>query len=244
VALVGKGLTFDTGGLDIKSAASMRTMKVDMAGAAVVLAAALAAGKLGLSTPVRAILACAENMLGPAALHPGDIVTHRNGLTCEIVDTDSEGRLVLADAISYAVDERPRHVVSVATLTGAASLGNEIWAVLGNNSALNRDILAAAAQVGEAGWEMPIVDAYRSYLVSPVADLKNFYDDGVKWTFGAILAALYLREFADGVDWVHLDICATAVHDENEWWAHGATGSGTSTVIRHLQRVDEGTGQS
>ena len=233
-ALVGKGITFDTGGLSMKGFEPMLTMKCDMAGAAAVLGAVVAAAELGVADDLVGYLACAENSVSGEAYRPSDVLRHRNGITSEVVSTDAEGRLVLADALAYAVESHPARIVDVATLTGATGLGPELWGVLGTDSALVADLLRAGEAAGEPGWALPVWDGYRPSLHSDVADLKNYDVDAV-WGHGAILGALYLREFVGDIPWAHLDTAATAFRAKGTpQWAPGATGSPVRTLVHWL----------
>lgn len=236
-ALVGKGITFDTGGLSLKDAMPMVTMKCDMAGAASVLAAVTAAADLGIGSGLVGYLACAENSVGAASYRPSDVLTHRNGKTTEIISTDAEGRLVLADALALAAESRPARIVDIATLTGATGLGPDLWGLLGNNAELSQSLIAAGRLAGEPGWELPLWDGYRGSLQSNIADLKN-YDPDAKWGNGAILGALYLREFVAELPWAHLDTAATAFREEaSPAWAAGATGSPVRTLVTWLRTL-------
>jgi leucyl aminopeptidase len=233
-AVVGKGITFDSGGLDLKRLTAMSTMKCDMAGAAAVLAAVTAMGQLGGPVPVRAYLACAENMLSGSAMRPGDVLTHRNGMSAELVSPDAEGRLVLADALAYAAEHGPDRIIDVATLTGSTALGADLWAVMATDRALSADLIEAGNAAGEPGWELPLWTKYRPAILSEVADVKNF-KFGITQDFGSILGALYLREFVNGRPWAHVDIGETAFReDASDLWAAGATGSLTRTLIGYL----------
>ena len=233
-ALVGKGITFDSGGLSLKDAMPMLTMKCDMGGAAAVLATMAAAADLGVGEDLVGYLACAENSVSGQAYRPGDVLRHRNGTTVEVIDTDAEGRLVLADALSLAAESRPARIIDIATLTGATGLGPDLWAVMGTAPELNRELLAAGEAAGEPGWELPVWDGYRDSLRSDVADLRN-YDPDARWGNGAILGALFLREFVAGIPWAHLDIAATAFRArESDAWAAGATGSPVRALVGWL----------
>lgn len=234
LALVGKGITFDAGGLSLKTTGEMRTMKADMAGAASIIGALAAAARLDLPTHVRAYLACAENMPGGTAMRVGDVVRHRNGLTTEVVDTDCEGRLVLSDALALAAESGPTHIVDIATLSSNTGLGPEVWAAFGTDRALVRDLLDAGEASGEPGWHMPLLDRYEERLRSDIADLRN-HAPGMTSPFGAALAALYLRRFVPGKRWAHLDMGLTVTRDaDTDAWRAGANGNGTRTLIRHL----------
>lgn len=214
-ALVGKGITFDTGGLNVKPDLSMLTMKCDMAGAATVLGTMVAAASLGLQPALRGYLACAENGVDGRAYHPSDILRHHNGLTVEIVSTDAEGRLVLGDGLSYAAEASPSRMIDIATLTGSTALGQALWGVMGTDQGLIDELLVAGRSAGEPGWQLPLWDGYVSSLKSDVADLKNF-DSGAKWGYQGILGGLYLREFVGDIPWAHLDMAAPAFFDSGD----------------------------
>jgi leucyl aminopeptidase len=234
-ALIGKGITFDSGGLDVKNAESMVQMKDDMGGAAAVLAAMTAAVSLGVDTHLRAYLPCAENAIGPRSLRPGDVLRHRDGRTSEIVSPDAEGRLVLADAITYAKESAPARIVDIATLTGSTGLGPDIWGILGTSQPLVEALLRAGGRVGEPGWQLPLFDGYRKKIRSSIADIRN-HELGMFWRHQAIWAALYLSEFVGETPWAHLDIAATVFRTEpDEVWPAGATGSGTGTLLQFLR---------
>ncbi|MDQ6783276.1 MAG: leucyl aminopeptidase [Actinomycetota bacterium] len=234
VALVGKGITFDSGGLSIKTAASMMTMKSDMGGAAAVIAAVAAAAELGLAVRVTGWVASTENMVNGGAIRPGDILTVRNGTTIEVLNTDAEGRLVLADALALAAEESPDAIVDIATLTGAqrVALGPGVAAVMGNDDALVARVLQAADRAGEPAWRLPLVAAYRSKLDSDVADLKNVASNPAA---GSIMAGLLLGEFVAGRPWAHLDIASPSWSDTDDGWlTRGATGWGARTLLQLL----------
>jgi leucyl aminopeptidase len=208
VTLVGKGVTFDSGGLDLKPAAGMDLMKKDMGGAAQVLGAAQAIMALDLPIRLRVLIPAVENAVSGNAFHPRDVLTSRAGLTVEVGNTDAEGRLVLADAISEAVTEKPDLLVDFATLTGAArvALGTEVPALFSNADRVAEDFLAAGERVGDPLWRLPLWPGYRRLLSSDVADLSSTGNDRFG---GAILAALFLESFVDhGVDWAHIDLMA------------------------------------
>ena len=238
VVLVGKGITYDTGGLSIKPREAMVPMKTDMAGAAVVLATVLAAARCELPHRVTALLPLAENMVSGSAYRPGDVVTVWGGTTVEVANTDAEGRMVLADALAYAdAALDPDVVVDVATLTGAASLGlgRRHAAMYTADDALAAALESAAEGTGEGVWRMPLVEEYRAALDSAVADLRHVPHDG-KVGGGSITAALFLREFAGDRRWVHLDIAgpARAEKDEHEV-SRGATGFGARLLLAWLR---------
>lgn len=234
VVFVGKGLTFDSGGLCIKPAGSMVTMKCDMAGAATTLAIVVAAAKLKLPVEVHALLGAAENMIGPDAYRPGDVIKSREGKTVEIINTDAEGRLVLADVLAYATTLEPDYLVDHATLTGACmvALGPTTAGFFANDEGLGNAYLAAAKEEGESYWHMPLLDELRSQLDSDIADIKH---TGSSYG-GAITAALFLREFVGKTKWAHIDIAGPAFL-ERPYQRHpkGGTGFGVATAIRFLR---------
>jgi leucyl aminopeptidase len=208
VTLVGKGVCFDTGGLDLKPASSMLNMKKDMAGAAIILGLGQAIMQAGLNVRLRVLLPCVENSVSGNAFRPRDIIKTRKGLTVEIGNTDAEGRLILCDALSEASDERPEMIIDAATLTGAAriALGPELPALFCNNDELAAALIAAGEAEDDPMWRMPLYKPYRRLIDSKVADLNNV-SDGPQG--GAITAALYLNEFVDpAVPWAHLDVMA------------------------------------
>ena len=228
---VGKGITFDSGGLSLKTADGMMTMKTDMGGAAAVLNAVAACAALGVKTRVVGLAAATENMPGPKAIKPGDVLRARNNTTIEVLNTDAEGRLVLADALSLAAEEKPNGIVDVATLTGAqvVALGSRIAGVMGNNDAFTEKVKAAAATAGERIWELPLPQLYKKHLDSEVADLKNIGNPGQA---GTIVAGLFLQDFVDGLPWAHLDIAgpARAAEQDGEC-VKGGTGFGVRTLV-------------
>jgi leucyl aminopeptidase len=231
VALVGKGITFDSGGLSLKPPGSMMTMKTDMGGAAAVLGAFCAFAGLGVAVEVRGYLAVTENMPSGSATRPGDVLRIRNGKTIEVLNTDAEGRLVLADALSLALEERPDAIVDLATLTGAciAALGNKIAGVLGNDDRLIAAVCAAGRRAGEPMWPLPLPAGYRSHIESEIADMKNM---GVNGQAGALSAGLLLQEFVGDAPWVHLDIAGPVRSEEDRGYHRkGATGFGVRTLI-------------
>ncbi len=230
LALVGKGIVFDSGGLSIKPASGMETMKTDMSGAAAVFGAIKAIAELGIAVNVTAIAPLTENMTGGAAQRPGDIFTARNGKTVEVLNTDAEGRLVLADGLSLAVEAAPDLIVDVATLTGACmvALGKKVAGVFSYDDDAAAQVEAAAARGGEKVWRMPFEKEYRSKLDSPIADLKNIGDRYA----GAITAALFLAEFTDERPWAHLDIAGPArAENDDGYITKGGTGFAVSTLV-------------
>jgi leucyl aminopeptidase len=235
VALLGKGLTFDSGGLSLKTADGMETMKCDMAGSAAVLATLCALGDLECREEVVGLMGMAENMPGGEAIRPGDVLRIMNGKTVEVRNTDAEGRLVLADLLSYASQiEGVETAIDLATLTGACvvALGPMAAGVLGNDRALVDSILGAATAAGEAMWPLPLYPEYREHIRSDVADIKN---TGIRWG-GAITAALFLQEFVrKGLRWAHLDIAGPAFADkEYSYLGKGGSGVGVRTLLRLL----------
>jgi leucyl aminopeptidase len=240
VVIAGKGITFDSGGLDLKPLSSMATMKQDMAGAATALGAVIAAADLELPVKVTAILALAENMPGGGAMRPGDIVRHRGGLTTEVISPDSEGRLVLSDALGYGAELGPAALVDVATLTGGGGLGPDLWAIFGTDRALVEAIVEAGRHVGDAGWELPVWPPYDRFLVSPLADLRNSAIE-TRYPIPALQGASYLRAFVGDAPWAHLDTSAVASRgaaEATDAWSQGATGSPTRALIEWLRRPD------
>ncbi len=230
VVLVGKGIVFDSGGLSLKPPAAMETMKTDMSGAAAVFGAMEAIARLDLPVKVVAITPLTENMPGGAALRPGDVLRARNGKTIEVLNTDAEGRLVLADGLSLAVEEEPDLIVDIATLTGACkvALGANIGGLLGNEDGAITAVTAAAARAGENVWTLPLEKEYAPLIESPIADVKN---TGGRFG-GAITAALFLSNFVGDVPWVHLDIAGPARADKAEHYIpKGATGFGVRTMV-------------
>ena len=238
VALIGKGITFDSGGLSLKPASSMPEMKSDMAGAATVLGAIVTAAHLALPIRVTAWLALAENMPGADAQRPSDVITMFDGTTVEVTNTDAEGRLVMADALARAVTEEPDAVLDVATLTGAqiVALGDHVAAVMGTPD-LREEVVAAAQRAGESFWPMPLPAHLRATLNSPFADLRN---TKVGSRAGGMLSAgLFLREFVGRRPWAHLDIAGPAYNDSSPWGLTptGGTGMGVSTLVELLRSL-------
>jgi leucyl aminopeptidase len=233
VAFTGKGVAFDSGGLSIKDASGMEHMKSDMGGAASILGAMRAIALLAPKIDVIAAIPSSENMPSGSAIRPGDVLTHRGGKTSEVLNTDAEGRLILADALAYLVEQAPRVIVDTATLTGACmvALGEEVWGAMGTDRRLVRDILDAGAEAGEPGWELPLYEPYRKLIDSDIADVKNI---GKRYG-GAITAGLFLREFVGDVPWVHLDIAGPAFAERaGDYWGKGATGVPVRTLVRYV----------
>ncbi|MDO8390832.1 MAG: leucyl aminopeptidase [Actinomycetota bacterium] len=230
LALVGKGVMFDSGGLSLKPSDSMLTMKMDMSGAAAVLATMGTLKALKCKSKVTAYLMCTDNMPSGSAVKMGDVLTFRNGKTSEINNTDAEGRLILADGLSLAVEDGPDAIVDIATLTGACmvALGRKLAGVVGNDQPFVDKVRAAATATDENVWQLPLEKAYRKQLDSHVADMKN--SGGAH--AGAITAALFLSEFVGDVPWAHLDIAGPMDVDADDGWlSKGATGFGTRLLI-------------
>ena len=237
IALVGKGLTFDSGGYNLKVGASqIEMMKYDMGGSAAVLGAAKALGAIkpdGLE--IHFIVAACENMINGSAVHPGDVIKASNGKTIEINNTDAEGRLTLADALTYASNLKPDSIIDLATLTGAivVALGNDVAGFWTNNNMMARDLKTASSQAGEELWQMPLQKSYKDGLKSHIADMKN---TGPR-AGGSITAALFLEEFFDkNIKWAHIDIAGTCWTDKNKGvHPSGATGYGVKTLVQWIK---------
>jgi leucyl aminopeptidase len=237
--LVAKGITFDTGGISLKTREGMKRMKVDMGGAAAVAAATLGAAELKLPVRVTALLPLAENAVGAAAFRPGDVITHYDGTTSESTNSDAEGRLVLADALGYAAAELdPDVIVDLATLTGASTvaLGHGTAALYSHNDDLAGALAEAGRLAGERMWRLPLPDDYREYLRSDLADRHSSPVRGA----GSVVAALYLAEFlgAKAGVWAHLDMAAPSWAETTELdVTRGATGWGARTLLRYLENL-------
>jgi leucyl aminopeptidase len=234
VALVGKAITFDSGGLSLKPPKSMETMKYDMAGGAAVIGAVAAAARLRLGIDVTGYVPTTENLPGGRAQKPGDIIRFLNGKTVEVLNTDAEGRLILADALALASRSRPDALIDLATLTGACrvALGSLYGAVMGTNQALIDALVAAGRKSGELLWQLPLVTEYRDELKSPIADLKNVGGGG---DAGSIIGGLFLQDFAGGVPWAHLDIAGPAFTEKELPHApRGGTGFGVRLLVHYL----------
>lgn len=241
VALVGKGVTFDSGGLSIKTGEGMMTMKTDMTGAAIVMSVLSMASRLGLRVRVSAIAPMVENMSGDKALRPGDVLTIRNNMTIEVLNTDAEGRLILADGLSLAVEANPDAIIDVATLTGAqaVALGDEVGALYATTDELATLFAEAGEQSGELLWRMPLVENYEAHIDSDIADMKNI---GKAGRAGSISAALLLKRFTDNRPWVHLDIAGPARSDAvRGYTTKGATAFSARTLLNFLQLVADST---
>ena len=239
VALVGKGITFDSGGLNIKPATGMVTMKCDMAGAAAVAATVLAAAELDLPVAVTGYLCLAENMPSGTAQRPSDVVIMRDGTSVEILDTDAEGRMVLGDGLCLASEKNPDWIVDIATLTGAqvVALGSDICGVMGNDDAFRATVVASADAAGEGAWPMPLPAELRKKLDTPTADIAHKGDrDG-----GMLTAGLFLKEFVgEGIPWAHVDIAGPAFNDKGPKGAtpKGGTGFGVATLLTLVESAN------
>ena len=231
LGLVGKGITFDSGGLSLKPAQAMEDMKSDMAGGAAVLAATAAIGFLGLRIGVDAWLPMAENMPSGSAIRPSDVLTMYGGKRVEVLNTDAEGRLILGDALARASEDRPDYLLDVATLTGAqaVALGSRVAGVMANDDTFRTEVIAAAGRAGELMWPMPLPEELRTSLDSEIADLANIGDR----YGGMLVAGLFLREFVgEGIPWAHLDIAGTAWTDSDDVETpRGGTGYGVRLLL-------------
>ena len=240
MALVGKGITFDSGGLSIKPSAGMDHMKADMAGAAAVIATMTALAALDLPLEVIATVPMAENLPSGAAYRPADVLTMYGGKRVEVLNTDAEGRLILADAIVRAGEDSPTYLIETSTLTGAqrVALGDRIAGVMGSDDLRDR-VVAAGDRVGEGMWPMPLPDELRAGLDSSVADLANITGDRMA---GMLVAGLFLREFVpEGVRWAHLDVAGPAFNTGKPWGftPKGGTGAPVRTLLATLEDIAE-----
>jgi leucyl aminopeptidase len=234
IAIVGKGVTFDSGGLSMKPADGMMNMKIDMAGAAAVLGTMQAIGTIKPDVEVRAYIPTTENMINGSATRPGDVIRAMNGKTIEVLNTDAEGRLILADALSLAVKEKADEIVDLATLTGAVvvALGSDIAAIYCNNEKLEAKLKTAANLAGEKIWSMPLAKEYEHAIISSIADIKNI---GKGRTGGSITAALFLKHFVGDTPWAHFDIAGTAESDSaHDYIPKGGVGFGVRTLVQYL----------
>ncbi|MGW2394795.1 leucyl aminopeptidase [Streptomyces lydicamycinicus] len=241
LALVGKGITYDSGGISLKPAGHNETMKCDMSGAAAVFATVVAAARLGLAVNLTGWLALAENMPSGSATRPGDVLTMYSGKTVEVLNTDAEGRLVLADALTRASEESPDAIVDVATLTGAMvlALGHRTFGIMSNDDAFRTSVHEIAEEAGEQSWPMPMPSELRKGMDSPVADLANMGER----MGGGLVAGLFLKEFVgEGITWAHLDIAGPAFHEGAPWGytPKGGTGSAVRTLVRLAERTAAG----
>ena len=232
VVLVGKGITFDTGGISLKPGLNMDEMKFDMCGAASVIGTFCAAVKLQLPINLIALVPTCENMPAGNANKPGDVVTSMKGLTIEVLNTDAEGRLILCDALTYAEQFKPQAVIDVATLTGACimALGHDVSGVMGNNQDLVDSLLAASKEVDDKAWQLPLFDTYKEQLKSNFADLPNIGTPGA----GTITAGMFLSYFTEDYPWAHLDIAGTAWKSGSE---KGATGRQVPLLLNYLRNM-------
>ncbi|MDO8625471.1 MAG: M17 family metallopeptidase, partial [Candidatus Diapherotrites archaeon] len=242
VALVGKGVTFDSGGLNLKPWEGMLTMKEDMAGAATVLGTIIAAAKLRLNARIIAIFPLLENMPGNRAYKDGDILTTFNRKTIEVIHTDAEGRIVLADALAYAESLKPDCIVDLATLTGAqnVALGRYFIGAMGNNPELLQQILAAGNDTFERGWELPLIPEWDEQIRSDAADVRNI--SKTKGEAGTLIGGAFLRQFVDHTPWAHLDIASVAfaeVPDTGRPYlpAYGGTGVGVRLLVEWIRKM-------
>jgi leucyl aminopeptidase len=233
VAWIGKGITFDSGGLSLKPAKSMETMKLDMAGGAAVIAAMSRLPHLDLDIEVTGYVPATDNLPGGNAQKPGDVIRYLNGKTIEVLNTDAEGRLILADALALAAKQKPDYMITLATLTGACvvALGSEVAGIFSNHQPLADQLLRCARESGEKLWQLPLVKDYRELIKSSVADIKNVGGPHG----GAITAALILQEFVDDVPWAHLDIAGPAFAEGDSGVSpKGGTGFGVRTLLKFL----------
>ncbi|QCX76119.1 Cytosol aminopeptidase [Streptomyces sp. YIM 121038] len=241
LALVGKGITYDSGGISLKPAGHNETMKCDMSGAAAVFAAVVAVARLGLEVNVTGWLALAENMPSGSATRPGDVLRMYSGKTVEVLNTDAEGRLVLADALTKASEDKPDAIVDVATLTGAMvlALGDRTFGIMANDDAFRTSIHEIAEEVGEPSWPMPMPEHLRKGMDSPTADIANMGER----MGGGLVAGLFLKEFVgEGITWAHLDIAGPAFHEGAPYGytPKGGTGSAVRTLVRLAERTAAG----
>lgn len=236
IALVGKGVTFDTGGISLKPAANMHEMKGDMAGSAAVIAAMAAISKLDLPVEVLGLVPATENMPNGSATKPGDVVTASNGKTIEVLNTDAEGRLILADALCYAVNEKATKIIDAATLTGACvvALGQITTGLMTNNQDLADSFMDVCADTGEKIWQLPLFKEYQELLKSDTADLANI---GGRYA-GTITAACFLENFVDKTPWIHLDIAGTSWASANgNYFTKGGTGVMVTSFVNYIQSL-------
>jgi len=238
VAVVGKAVTFDSGGLNVKTGDGMTTMKIDMAGAASVLGLFKALATFRPNVAVHGIFLAVENMPGGSAYRPGDVVKAMDGTTIEVLNTDAEGRITLADALAYAKTLEPNAIVDLATLTGACvtALGDDIAGLMSNDRKLADRVLRAAKEAGEPLWELPLYEPYMDHVKSKIADIKNI---GVRGSAGTISAALFLKPFVGSVPWAHLDIAGPsyAERETRPDQPYGGTGYGVRTLVRLLEGI-------
>lgn len=235
IAIIGKGICFDSGGLDIKPASSMLTMKDDMSGAACVLGVMSVLKELAPEVEVNGIIAACENMPGCSAYKPGDILTAKNGKTIEVDNTDAEGRLTLADALCYADSLGVDEIIDIATLTGACmvALGTVCAGIMGNDDGFIKSIIKTAGECGERYWELPMYEEYKESLKSNIADMQN---TGSRWG-GASAAGLFLKEFVENSKWAHIDIAGVAYYDKAQGeFIKGSTGAGVRALLNYITK--------
>jgi leucyl aminopeptidase len=236
IVLVGKTITFDSGGISLKPAEKMEQMKMDMAGGAAVLGAIRAVAELKLPLSLTAILPATENMPAGSAIKPGDVVKTLSGKTVEVINTDAEGRMILADALTFAARYKPSAIIDLATLTGACvvALGHHATGILGNNARLIERLKRAGEECGERVWELPLWEEYFKQIKSDVADLKNVGGRGA----GTITAAAFLNKFVENSPWAHLDIAGTAwIEEGRPYIPKGATGVGVRLLVQYLSKM-------
>ncbi len=236
VALIGKGITFDSGGLSLKPAKSMETMKLDMAGGAAVIAAMSCLPKLGLNVEVTGYIPTTDNLPGHNAQKPGDVIRYLNGKTIEVLNTDAEGRLILADALALAARRKPDYMINLATLTGACmvALGSQVAGIFSNRQPLAEELIRCGQEAGEKLWQLPLVKEYKEHIKSGVADMKNI--GGAHG--GAITAALILQEFVENIPWAHLDIAGPAFSEsDSALCPKGGSGFGVRTLLKFLSAL-------
>ena len=236
LALVGKGVVFDSGGLSLKTGAGMETMKTDMGGAAAVIAAMSALSGLGVTQKVVGYAPMVENMPSGDAIRPGDVLTFRNGKTAEVLNTDAEGRLILADALAYAVELGAERIVDLATLTGAVliALGSTYAAVISNDDELAAEVESAGEASGELVWRLPLHAEFKALMKGTVADLSNLAS---KRKAGTITAAAFLEEFVGDTPWAHVDIAGTAWDVGREYTGNDASGYGVRLLVEVASRM-------
>jgi len=236
VALIGKGITFDSGGLSLKPARSMETMKLDMAGGAAVIGAMSRLPNLRPPIEVIGYIPTTDNLPSGSAQKPGDIIRYLNGKSVEVLNTDAEGRLILADGLALAAKEKPDFMINLATLTGACmvALGNEVAGIFGNHRPLVDSLIDCGREAGEKLWQLPLVKEYRDDIKSSVADIKNIGGSHG----GAITAALFLQEFVGSIPWAHLDIAGPAFAEKERLTCpKGGTGYGVMTLLKYLSTL-------
>lgn len=237
IALIGKGITFDSGGISIKPSLNMHEMKGDMAGGATIAAAMRAICRLNPPLEILGLIPATDNMPSGSAIHPGDVVKAMNGKTIEVVHTDAEGRLILADALCYAVKQKATHIIDIATLTGAVlmTFGDLTTAVLGNDEEFLNQFLTHSRKIGEKVWSLPTYKEYRELLKSPVADIANIGPRGAG--AGTILGAKFLEEFVEKAKWIHLDIAGTSDTSKPVYHIPGGTGVMVSSIVNFVVEV-------